>query len=408
MASVFADLPAAAPIEVFELTAAFNADTHPDKVNLGVGAYRTDDSKPYVLPVVQAVEEKITADHTLNHEYLPVSGLPEFRTACAKLILGENSKVVAENRFHNVQALGGTGALHIGMELLRNKMGYDTIYFSKPTWGNHLGIAKNVHFSNIKEYRYWCHEKRGIDLEGMLEDLRAAPPKSVVLLHACAHNPTGMDPTLEQWKQIAAVVREKNLFPFFDCAYQGFAADLDKDAEALRMFVDDGFEILAAQSFSKNFGLYNERIGSLLAVVSNAERVPILRSQLELIVRQIWSNPPDYGSRIVSTILNNPQLKREWVETLKQMADRIQSMRHLLFQKLKGLGTPGTWDHLVKQAGLFAFTGLTLPQVKFLINNYHIYVMSDGRINMCAITTKNADYVAGAIHEAVTKITSKV
>jgi aspartate aminotransferase len=408
MSSWFVDVNMAPAVEVFALTAAFNEDGHTEKVNMGVGAYRSDESKPWVLPVVRSVETQISADLTLNHEYLPIAGLPEYRLSACRLLLGENSRAVVDNKVDSIQAIGGTGAVRLGMDLLRNKLGFENMYLSRPTWGNHHGIAKSLHYPSVKEYRYWDNDKKCIDIDGMLEDLRNAPERSVVLLHMCAHNPTGMDPTLDQWKQIAAVVREKRLFPFFDCAYQGFASgDLDKDAASVRMFVDEGFELLAAQSFSKNFGLYNERVGNLLFIVNEAEHLPKVRSQLVTIVRETWSNPPSHGARIVATILNNPQLYNEWKETVKGMAQRIQTMRQLLFQKLKALGTPGTWDHLVQQSGLFAFTGLTAHQAEFLIKEYHIYLMRDGRINVCAITTKNADYIANAIHDAVTKVPSK-
>jgi len=408
MSDWFENAALAPAVEVFALTAAFNDDDHPQKVNMGVGAYRDDESKPWVLPVVRGVETQISADQTLNHEYLPIAGLPEYRLAACRLLLGENSRAIVENKVDSIQSLGGTGAVRLGMDLLRNKLGLETIFLSRPTWGNHHGIARSLHYPSIKEYRYWDNEKRCIDIEGMLEDLSNAPEKSVVLLHMCAHNPTGMDPTPEQWKRIATVVREKKIFPFFDCAYQGFASgDLDKDAASLRMFVDEGFELLAAQSFSKNFGLYNERVGNLLFIVKQVDELAKVRSQLVTIVRETWSNPPSHGARIVATILNNSQLMHEWKETVRGMAQRIQTMRQLLFQKLKALGTPGTWDHLVQQSGLFAFTGLSSHQAEYMIKEYHIYLMRDGRINVCAITTKNVDYIAAAIHDAVTKIVSK-
>lgn len=404
--SWFENVPVAPPIEVFALTAAFNEDTHPQKVNLGVGAYRTDESKPWVLPVVQKVEALLLADKTLNHEYLPVAGIPAMRSAAARLLLGEDSPAIKEKRVDAVQALGGTGALRIGLDFLHSRLGYDTVYVSKPTWGNHKGIVKSLCYKEIKEYRYWDENKRCIDFENMLEDLRNAPQKSVIVLHMAAHNPTGSDPTEEQWKQIAVVIKEKHLFPFFDCAYQGFSSgNLDKDAWAVRYFVEQGFELVAAQSFSKNFGLYNERVGQLLFVVSREELLPKVRSQLEIIVRETWSNPPAQGGRIVSAVLNTPELFNEWKGIVKTMADRILLMRQTLFDKLKALGTPGTWDHIVQQTGMFSYTGLSVNQCEHLIKNYHIYLMKDGgRINMCGLTTKNIDYVASAVHDVVTNV----
>jgi aspartate aminotransferase len=243
----------------------------------------------------------------------------------------------------------------------------------------------------------------------MLEDLKAAPARSVIILHACAHNPTGVDPTAEQWAQIAQVVREKNLFPLFDSAYQGFASgNLDKDATAVRSFIQQGFELICCQSFAKNFGLYNERVGNLTLVVNNKDALANALSQITLLIRGMYSNPPSHGARIVATALNDPGLYAEWQVCIKTMADRIISMREGLKSRLIKLGTPGTWDHLVNQIGMFSYTGLSPEQVQYLRNEYHIYMLLSGRINMCGLTNANLDYVAGAIHDAVTKIPSKI
>jgi len=401
----FSDVPVAAPIEVFALTAAFNEDTHEKRANLGVGAYRTEEMKPWVLPVVRQAEKLIAEDQTLNHEYLPVAGLPSYRSAAAKLLLGEDSPAVLEKRVDGIQAIGGTGAVRIGMDFALSQMKCDTIYVSVPTWGNHKGIAKSLRFPSLREYRYWDPVNRCIDFAGWTEDLKNAPERAVILLHMCAHNPTGMDPTQEQWKQIAEIIREKKLFPFFDGAYQGFSSgDLVKDSWPVRYFVEQGFEIFAAQSFSKNFGLYNERVGQLTFVVNNSADLDKVRSQLIMIVRETWSNPPAQGALVVSKVLNTPNLLQEWKESVKTMADRIIQMRQLLHDKLVANKTPGTWEHIVKQTGMFSFTGLKPRQCEFLIKECHIYLLRDGRINMCGLTCKNADYVAECIHKAVTTI----
>jgi aspartate aminotransferase len=406
MSSWFGGLEVAPPIEVFALTAAFNEDTHEKKVNLGVGAYRTEESKPWVLPVVRQAETQLAANQVLNHEYLPVAGLPDFRTAASKLLLGDDSSAIAEKRVDSIQSIGGTGAVRIGMDLLLSKLKCETIYVSLPTWGNHKGIARSLRYPSLREYRYWDAANRCIDFAGWTEDLKNAPERSVILLHMCAHNPTGMDPTHEQWKEVAKIIRERKLFPFFDCAYQGFSSgDLAKDSWAVRYFVQEGFEILAAQSFSKNFGLYNERIGQLLFVTKTPEDVAKIRSQLVMIVRETWSNPPAHGAYVVSMVLNTPNLCAEWKAAVKTMADRILLMRQQLYDKLKALGTPGTWEHIIKQTGMFSYTGLSAKQAEFLIKERHIYLLRDGRINMCGVTTKNVDYVATSIREAVTTIT---
>ncbi|XP_046558157.1 aspartate aminotransferase, cytoplasmic-like [Haliotis rubra] len=403
-ASFFQDVEMAPPIEVFQLTRRYNEDTFPQKVNLGVGAYRTDDGKPLVLPVVKTAEVAIASD-TQNHEYLPIVGLPAFREAAKKLILGEDSRALAENRTEGIQCLGGTGCIRLCAEFLKKILKYDTVYVSKPTWGNHRTIFKHANFSNIKEYRYWNPKNRGLDLEGMLEDLNGAPEKSVVILHAVAHNPTGVDPTPEQWKEIADVCEAKKLFVLMDNAYQGFASgDLDRDAYAVRYFVERGFELFIAQSFSKNFGLYNERTGNLCIVTKTPEVLSQVRSQCEILVRTMWSNPPNHGGRVVATVLNNKSSYAEWKAQVKTMADRIQQMRQLMYEKLRAKGTPGTWDHIIKQIGMFCYTGLNVDQVAHLQKQYHIYMLKEGRINMCAITSKNVDYVVDAINDAVVNI----
>ncbi|XP_016128770.1 aspartate aminotransferase, cytoplasmic-like [Sinocyclocheilus grahami] len=408
--SIFGEVPLAAPVAVFKLTADFREDQNPSKVNLGVGAYRTDEGQPWVLPVVRKVEKMIADDHSLNHEYLPILGLPEFRSSASQIALGEDSPAIKDNRVGAVQCLGGTGALKIGAEFLRRWYnGTDNtktpIYVSAPTWENHNAVFSNAGFEDIRPYKYWDAGKRGLDLEGFLSDLESAPDHSIFVLHACAHNPTGTDPTQDQWKQISDVMKRKSLFAFFDSAYQGFASgNLDKDAWAVRYFVSQGFELFCAQSFSKNFGLYNERVGNLTVVAKDQDNLNRVLSQMEKIVRITWSNPPSQGARLVAITLNTPELFAEWKDNVKTMADRVLLMRAQLKEKLKALGTPGTWEHITEQIGMFSFTGLNPKQVEYLVKEKHIYLMASGRINMCGLTTKNIDYVAESIHEAVTTV----
>ncbi|KAM8841826.1 aspartate aminotransferase, cytoplasmic-like [Synchiropus picturatus] len=408
--SVFREVPQAPPVAVFQLTADFREDGHPQKVNLGVGAYRTDECLPWVLPVVKKVERLIVEDGALNHEYLPILGLPEFRSAASKVALGEDSAAITEQRVGGVQALGGTGALRIGAEFLRrwyngvNNTG-TPVYVSAPTWENHNGVFADAGFKDIRPYRYWDAAKRGLDMGGLLEDLEDAPERSVFVLHACAHNPTGTDPSQEQWRKMAEVMKRRRLFVFFDSAYQGFASgSLDKDAWAIRYFVAEGFELFVAQSFSKNFGLYNERVGNLTVVAQDGENLRRILSQMEKIVRTTWSNPPSQGARVVSKTLNCPELFAEWKANVKTMADRVLLMRDQLKSKLQALGTPGTWEHITQQIGMFSFTGLNPQQVAFMIREKHVYLMASGRINMCGLTSKNIDYVAQSIHAAVTTV----
>jgi aspartate/tyrosine/aromatic aminotransferase len=252
-------------------------------------------------------------------------------------------------------------------------------------------------------YRYWDAKNRTLDIAGLVADLKAAPNGSIVLLHTCAHNPTGVDPTHEQWKQIAAVMKEKDHFPFFDSAYQGFATgDLDNDAWSLRYFVEQGFTLFCCQSFAKNMGLYGERTGTLSAVCKTASQARSVEGQLEAIARPMYSNPPKHGAQIAKTILKNPEFFAEWKEELKVMSGRIFAMRQALYNQLKKLGTPGTWEHVITQIGMFTFLGLTPQQCEVLISKYHIYLLKSSRISMAGLNTKNIEYFANAVHAVVT------
>jgi aspartate aminotransferase len=399
--SVFAGLAQAPEDPILGVTVAFNKDPSPVKVNLGVGAYRTEEGKPLVLNVVRRAEQMLVNDPTRYKEYLPITGLADFNKLSAKLIFGADSPAIQENRVATVQCLSGTGSLRVGGEFLARHYHELTIYIPQPTWGNHIKIFT---FSGltVKTYRYYDPATRGLDLKGLLEDLSSAPTGAIVLLHACAHNPTGVDPTLDQWEQIRQLMRSKSLLPFFDSAYQGFASGcLDKDAQSVRMFVADGGELLMAQSYAKNMGLYGERVGALSIVCGSANVAGRVESQLKLVTRPMISNPPIHGASIVATILKDSEMFHEWTLELKAMADRIISMRQQLFDALKTRGTPGDWTHIIKQIGMFTFTGLSSEQVAFMRQEYHIYMTSDGRISMAGLNTKNLPHLADAIHAAV-------
>ncbi len=335
-------------------------------------------------------------------------GLEPFYSGATAMLLGRDSPAVKDGRAFGLQSLSGTGALRNGAEFLHRQLGLSTYYVSDPTWGNHNLIFKNAGFTDGRKYRYWDASSRALNFDGMIEDLKAAPERSVVILHACAHNPTGIDPTKEQWNIIADVIAERKLFPFFDCAYQGFASgDLDKDAWSVRNFLDRGFEFFCAQSFSKNFGLYNERAGNLTVVVKDASVAANFRSQITLLIRANYSNPPAHGARIVDMVLRDPALYDEWRGCIQTMADRTICMRKGLRERLEKLGTPGTWNHITDQIGMFSFTGLSPEICEFLIKEKHIYLLKSGRVSMCGITPHNIDYVAESIHEGVTKFGAK-
>lgn len=402
--SIYHNVQKGPAIEVFALTQAFKEDGDPNKVNLSVGAYRTDDGQPWVLPVVRKTEIEIASDDKGNHEYLPVTGLESFTKAAVELVLGANSIAIKEQRAFGVQTISGTGALRLAADFLFQQLKCHTVYYSNPTWENHHKIFADAGFTKLNSYRYWDQNKLEIDFTGMLADLNEARPNSVIILHSCAHNPTGSDPTEEQWKQLADLMERKKLFPLFDTAYQGFASgNPDKDAWAVRYFVDRGFELFACQSFAKNFGLYCERAGNLTVVQQSSATRDAIHSQMTLIVRGNYSNPPAFGARIVSKVLNTPELREEWMDCIRTMSSRIRDMRAGLRNRLIDLDTPGNWDHIVHQIGMFSYTGLNETQVRTLIKDYHIYLLKTGRINMCGLNSGNLDYVAAAIHAAVTK-----
>ncbi|KAJ2905460.1 aminotransferase class I and II [Zalerion maritima] len=404
-------VPQAPEDPLFFLMRTYRADESPNKVDLGIGAYRDDDAKPWVLPVVKkstydsappaSADEVLRSDPNLNHEYLPIAGLASFTSKAAELILGSDSPALAEERTTSFQTISGTGAVHLGAAFLAKfYRGNRTVYLPDPTWANHKQIFGNVGIPSAT-YPYFDKSTKGLDFEGMKAALSAAPEASIILLHPCAHNPTGVDPTLDQWKELADLVKQKKHFPFFDCAYQGFASgDLDKDAAAIRYFVAQGFEMLIAQSFAKNFGLYGERAGCFHAVTAPhadaTSTIGRISSQLAIVQRSEISNPPIYGARVASTVLNDVALFSEWTENLKTMSGRIIAMRKDLREKLEALGTPGTWNHITDQIGMFSYTGLSEEQVLKLRSDAHIYMTKNGRISMAGLNTKNVNYVAKA------------
>ncbi|KAM7509527.1 hypothetical protein LguiA_019980 [Lonicera macranthoides] len=400
--SVFSKVVQAPEDPILGVTVAYNKDPSPLKLNLGVGAYRTEEGKPLVLNVVRRAEQMLVNDQSRVKEYLPIIGLADFNKLSAKLIFGADSPAIQENRVTTVQGLSGTGSLRVGAEFLARHYHEHTIYIPLPTWGNHPKIF-NLAGLSVKTYRYYNPATRGLDFEGLMEDLGAAPSGAIVLLHACAHNPTGVDPTCEQWEQIRQLMRSKALLPFFDSAYQGFASgSLDTDAKSVRMFVADGGECLAAQSYAKNMGLYGERVGALSIVCKAADVASRVESQLKLVIRPMYSNPPIHGASIVATILKDRDMYNEWTVELKAMADRIISMRKELFAAIQAKGTPGDWSHIIKQIGMFTFTGLNTKQVAFMTKEFHIYMTSDGRISMAGLSSQKIPHLAEAIHAAVT------
>ncbi|PIA14358.1 mitochondrial aspartate aminotransferas-like protein [Coemansia reversa NRRL 1564] len=390
------------PDAILGITEAFKRDSDSRKMNLGVGAYRTDEGKPYVLEAVKKAEASLLAQE-LDKEYLPITGLAKFTGAAAELAYGVSSPALG--RLAITQSISGTGALRIGGAFLQRFHGTQqpTVYLPTPSWGNHAAIFRDSGL-NVKSYRYYDPKTRGLDLEAMLEDLRALPKGSIVLLHACAHNPTGVDPTAAQWQQIQKVVEEGQHVAFFDMAYQGFATgNADRDASALRSFVEAGqVPVVLSQSFAKNMGLYGERVGTFSIVGADVSERDRLLSQLKILVRPMYSNPPIHGARIAAEVLTNAQLRGEWLGEVKLMADRIIGMREALRGRLEELGSTLSWKHITDQIGMFCFTGLNPTQVDRLAQEFHIYLTRDGRVSMAGISSSNVNYLAESIH-AVTK-----
>jgi aspartate/tyrosine/aromatic aminotransferase len=385
----------------------FQQDSDSRKVNVSIGAYRTDEGAPLVLNCVKKAEQQVVEAvqaGTMNKEYLPQRGDPEFAALCQTMLLGENSELVRDGKVATVQTISGTGALRVGAEFVKRYAPGKAIYISTPTWGTHNSIMEHAGVQKAG-YRYWDATNRNLDLKGMLEDLEAAPEGSVILLHAAAHNPTGVDPTKAQWDQILAVCQSKKHLCWFDSAYQGFATgDLEKDAYALRSFAEKGVPVLVSVSFAKNFGLYGERIGNFNVVCGSSDIVKAVMSQLDLIIRNLYSNPPKHGANIVKTVLKNPELYQEWRDELMAMSLRIQDMRKALFDELANLGTPGSWTHITSQIGMFSFTGLTPDQSKAMVEKHHIYMLSNGRVSMAGVTSKNVKYIASAIDDVVRNV----
>lgn len=390
------------PDAILGVTEAYKKDTNPKKINLGVGAYRDDNGKPFILPSVKLAEKKVN-DANLDKEYAGIIGLPDFCKASAELALGTDSPVIKNKLNATVQGISGTGSLRIGAAFLgRWLQKSKVVWLPNPSWGNHTPIFKHAG-ADVKTYRYFDAKTCAIDFKGLLEDINKIPEGDTILLHVCAHNPTGVDPKPEQWQEICNVVKKRNLFPYFDMAYQGFASgDIDRDAAPVRLFAKEGIAFALAQSYAKNMGLYGERVGAFTLACGSAEEAERVMSQIKILIRPLYSNPPIHGARIAATILNTPELRKQWLQDVKGMADRIISMRKKLSENLKKEGSKKDWRHITDQIGMFCFTGLTEPQVARLTKDFSIYLTKDGRISVAGVSSGNVAYLAHAIHE-VTK-----
>ncbi|KAI5304985.1 hypothetical protein KEM56_005550 [Ascosphaera pollenicola] len=408
---------------IFAILMAYNADPHPSKVSLGVGVYKTDEAQNYTLPSVRQAMKLLSEDPTFDHDYLPLAGYAPFIAHAREIIFGPDSPVPSSH-VASIQTISGTGAVHTATRFLFEQLppisttspGQETrrIWVSNPTWGNHHvifehGVTARASSPIEQEfYPYYEPNTCSLDFRGLVDTLEREGKKGdIILLHACAHNPTGIEPNRDQWQTIADICKRKGLFPFFDIAYQGFASgDLDRDAWAIRLFAAQGLEIAVAQSFSKNLGLYGQRVGALHIVCADDVTAKKAATQILEIQRSEISMPPSYGARIADMVFSTPALNKQWKEDLKEMSGRIVATRQALFDELTALGTPGSWKHIVDQVGMFSYTGLTVEQIRKLREQYHIYLLDSSRASISGINTKNVKYIAKAI-DAVVRETTK-
>ncbi|KAH8599089.1 aromatic-amino-acid aminotransferase [Bisporella sp. PMI_857] len=401
-ASIFENVPYFAPDAIFDLTKKYLQDPYEQKVNLGQGTYRDETGQPYVLPSVKEAKKRIANQ---NHEYLPILGLPELRTLATELVLGKRSQALREERVSSCQSLSGTGALHLAALFLKRCIATEKslVYVTEPTWSNHHQVFQIVGFQT-QAYTYYDPISKSLDILSFLDTLQKAPEGSVFVLHACAHNPSGCDPTQEQWRTIGEIMKRRNLFPLFDSAYLGISSgDYDADAYAIRYFTDElNLEVAICLSFAKNMGLYvGERVGCVAIVTRSPSLAQNVTSVLEQLQRAEVSNPPAFGARIVSTILADADLRQTWLADLKGMSLRITEMRNELLRHLQEIKTPGDWTHIKNQSGMFCILGLSPAEVAHLQSVYHIYMAENSRISIAGMNRANVEYVARAIDETV-------
>ncbi|KEY90703.1 aspartate aminotransferase [Candidatus Photodesmus katoptron] len=385
-----------APVDpIFGLTEEFIKDIRSRKINLTIGIYKDKNNKTPILNTVKKAELNIL-ELERTKSYLIIEGKSEYAYSVQKLLFGENAQIIKENRIKTAQTPGGTGALRIAAEFIKHKLKRNTIWCSNPTWTNHNAIFSSVGL-RIKQYSYYNEIIKDKNFTGMIEDLEKASHGDIVLLHVCSHNPTGTDLTKEEWNILAQLIEEKGLIPLFDCAYQGFSKGIEEDAYGVRTITKYSKEILVATSFSKNFSLYNERIGALTLIAEKEHITNKAFSQIKGIIRCIYSTPPAHGSNIVSMILNNPTLCIEWKNELKEMRNRIQEMRKLFIKTLNTIINKTDFDFLQKQTGMFSYLNLSQKQIRRLREEFAVYILPPGRINVSGITESNIEALCSSI-----------
>ncbi len=393
--SIFSAVEMAPRDPILGLNEAFNADARTTKVNLGVGVYFDDNGKVPLLDAVK-VAEKARLESMPSRGYQPIDGLAAYNQSVQAMLFGKESPLLAEGKVITAQALGGTGALKVGADYLKRLLPEATVYISDPSWENHRAIFETAGFS-VDVYPYYDATTRGVDFAAMKACLKTLPARSIVVLHACCHNPTGADLNEAQWKEVIEVMQERGLVPFIDMAYQGFADGIKEDALALNLFVASGMQFFVSTSYSKSFSLYGERVGALSVVTASKDESARVLSQIKRMIRSNYSNPPTHGGAVVAAVLASAELRQMWEAELLGMRERIKTMRTSLVERLKANGVSQDFSFVIKQRGMFSYTGLSAEQVARMQSEFGVYAVNTGRVCIAALNSKNIDYVAKAI-----------
>jgi len=398
---MFETFTPAPPDAILGLTEAFKKDPNPRKVNLGVGVYKDAQGRTPVLDSVKRAEQRILQSESTKN-YLSIDGSPEYAAAVQELLFGADHEIMTSQRSVTAQAPGGTGALRVAADFIARMFPGKRVWLSDPTWPNHPSVFKAAGLE-VGVYPYFDAAANGVKFDAMLAALQEIPAGDVLLIHGCCHNPTGADLTVAQWQQVAAVVAERKLLPLIDFAYQGFGEGLEEDAAGMRAMCQPGQELLIASSFSKNFGLYNERIGALTVVANTPDAAELALGHIKLAIRANYSNPPAHGAAIVTTILRDPALRAQWEDEVADMRNRINEMRHLFVETLNEKGVDRDFSFIARQRGMFSFSGLTPDHVKALREQHGVYIVGSGRISVAGMTAGNMDYLCEAIAAVLKK-----
>ncbi len=393
--SMFSAVEMAPRDPILGLNEQFNADTNPAKVNLGVGVYYDDNGKLPLLQCVQAAEKAMMEKPTARG-YLPIDGIAAYDASVKTLVFGADSEPVQSGRIATIQALGGTGGLKVGADFLKHLNPSALVLISDPSWENHRALFTNAGFK-VESYPYYDAAKLGVNFDGMLAALNAAAAGTIVVLHACCHNPTGYDITAAQWDQVVAACKARNLTPFLDMAYQGFGHGIKEDGAVINKFVSAGVTFLVSTSFSKSFSLYGERVGALSVLCASKEEAGRVLSQLKIVIRTNYSNPPTHGGAVVAAVLGNPEWRALWEKELGEMRVRIKAMRQKLVDGLKAAGVKQDMSFITNQIGMFSYSGLTKDQMVRLRNEFGVYGTDTGRMCVAALNSKNIDHVCASI-----------